>query len=140
MRTNTNYTYVIYDIYLMQYGMMCYMSLQQAEVFRGFSPSRSLAGRRGLQIQLAKGRQVVKKVAEEELNAHSMSPCSGVTLVSPPRRLSRTKTLPAELRHASPYVPRPRPVSFPNRRNVIFFDWDDTLCPTSWIRSLLKEL
>ena len=31
------------------------------------------------------------------------------------------------------------PAAFPHRRTVIFFDWDDTLCPTTWIRSLLKE-
>jgi len=36
-------------------------------------------------------------------------------------------------------VPRPLPGSFPNRRTVFFFDWDDTLCPTSWIRSILRE-
>lgn len=36
-------------------------------------------------------------------------------------------------------VPRVLPGAFPSRRTVIFFDWDDTLCPTSWIRSLLKE-
>jgi len=36
-------------------------------------------------------------------------------------------------------IPRPLPGAFPSRRSVIFFDWDDTLCPTSWIRSLLKE-
>lgn len=34
-------------------------------------------------------------------------------------------------------VPRPLPGAFPNRRTVFFFDWDDTLCPTSWIRSIL---
>jgi len=40
------------------------------------------------------------------------------------------------------YVPThlmPLPGSFPNRRTVFIFDWDDTLCPTSWIRSVLKE-
>lgn len=99
------------------------------------------------------------------------NPVAGVQLVSPPRRMSRTKTLPADLRHLQQlgvgnlwksseilergksgrffvkisfamrpsFVPRPRPVSFPHRRNVIFFDWDDTLCPTSWIRKLLKD-
>lgn len=35
-------------------------------------------------------------------------------------------------------IPRPLPGSFPTRRTVFFFDWDDTLCPTMWIRSLLK--
>ncbi|CAK9055900.1 WWE domain-containing protein [Durusdinium trenchii] len=117
---------------------------------RGLSPSQSLAGRRGLQLQLARGRSA--PVPEDDmgsLQSHSTSPANsiglmsgpGVQLVSPPRRISRTKTLPADLRRVqpSPYVPRPRPVSFPNRQNVIFFDWDDTLCPTSWIRSLLKE-
>lgn len=38
-----------------------------------------------------------------------------------------------------PMIQRPLPASFPNRRTVFFFDWDDTLCPTTWIRSLLKE-
>lgn len=33
---------------------------------------------------------------------------------------------------------RPLPGSFPNRRTVFIFDWDDTLCPTSWIRNVLK--
>ncbi|CAE8707765.1 unnamed protein product, partial [Polarella glacialis] len=36
-------------------------------------------------------------------------------------------------------LPRPLPGAFPSRRTVFFFDWDDTLCPTSWIRSLLKK-
>lgn len=36
-------------------------------------------------------------------------------------------------------VPRPLPGAFSSRKTVIFLDWDDTLCPTSWIRSLLKE-
>jgi len=31
------------------------------------------------------------------------------------------------------------PGAFPTKRSLIFFDWDDTLCPTSWIRQLLKE-
>jgi len=35
-------------------------------------------------------------------------------------------------------IQRPLPGSFPNRRTVFFFDWDDTLCPTTWIRSILK--
>jgi len=34
---------------------------------------------------------------------------------------------------------RPLPAAFPHRRTVIVFDWDNTLCPTTWIRSLLKE-
>merc|ERR1712151_206027 len=34
---------------------------------------------------------------------------------------------------------RPLPGAFPTRRTLIFFDWDDTLCPTSWIRRLLTE-
>jgi len=40
-----------------------------------------------------------------------------------------------------PPIPRLRPLpgAFSNRRTLIFFDWDDTLCPTSWIRCLLKE-
>jgi len=33
---------------------------------------------------------------------------------------------------------RPLPAAFANRRSLIIFDWDDTLCPTTWIRSLLK--
>eukprot|EP00927_Polykrikos_kofoidii_P080249 TRINITY_DN77122_c0_g1_i1.p1 TRINITY_DN77122_c0_g1~~TRINITY_DN77122_c0_g1_i1.p1 ORF type:complete len:460 (-),score=72.02 TRINITY_DN77122_c0_g1_i1:54-1382(-) len=33
---------------------------------------------------------------------------------------------------------RPLPGAFSRRRNLIFIDWDDTLCPTTWIRSLLK--
>lgn len=35
-------------------------------------------------------------------------------------------------------VPRPLPGAFGTRRTVFFFDWDDTLCPTTWIRSILK--
>eukprot|EP00929_Paragymnodinium_shiwhaense_P104726 TRINITY_DN693_c1_g1_i1.p1 TRINITY_DN693_c1_g1~~TRINITY_DN693_c1_g1_i1.p1 ORF type:complete len:904 (+),score=163.98 TRINITY_DN693_c1_g1_i1:56-2767(+) len=31
------------------------------------------------------------------------------------------------------------PGAFATERTIIFFDWDDTLCPTSWIRSILKE-
>mmetsp|Transcript_118451 Transcript_118451/g.334923 ORF Transcript_118451/g.334923 Transcript_118451/m.334923 type:complete len:719 (+) Transcript_118451:50-2206(+) len=34
---------------------------------------------------------------------------------------------------------RKLPVAFPNHRGVIFFDWDDTLCPTTWLRHLLKD-
>ncbi|CAE7946878.1 unnamed protein product, partial [Symbiodinium sp. KB8] len=64
----------------------------------------------------------------------------------PKRRTSRCNTIPADMMLAvAPRilqvakVPRPLPAAFPIRRNIIFFDWDDTLCPTSWIRSLLKE-
>jgi len=32
------------------------------------------------------------------------------------------------------------PGAFPHQRAVFFFDWDDTLCPTTWIRSVLKGL
>jgi len=34
---------------------------------------------------------------------------------------------------------RPFPGAFPLRRTLIFLDWDDTLCPTTWIRKLLTE-
>ena len=64
----------------------------------------------------------------------------------PKRRPSRCNTIPADMMLAIgprilqvAKVPRPLPAAFPQRRNIIFFDWDDTLCPTSWIRSLLKE-
>ena len=64
----------------------------------------------------------------------------------PKRRTSRCNTIPADMMLAigprilqAAKVPRPLPAAFPRRRNIIFFDWDDTLCPTSWIRSLLKE-
>lgn len=30
------------------------------------------------------------------------------------------------------------PGAFPHHRTVFFFDWDDTLCPTTWIRDTLK--
>eukprot|EP00929_Paragymnodinium_shiwhaense_P118734 TRINITY_DN90646_c0_g1_i1.p1 TRINITY_DN90646_c0_g1~~TRINITY_DN90646_c0_g1_i1.p1 ORF type:complete len:1124 (+),score=211.74 TRINITY_DN90646_c0_g1_i1:84-3455(+) len=33
---------------------------------------------------------------------------------------------------------KPLPAAFFFRRTLIFFDWDDTLCPTTWIRSVLK--
>eukprot|EP00930_Biecheleria_cincta_P022743 TRINITY_DN16561_c0_g1_i1.p1 TRINITY_DN16561_c0_g1~~TRINITY_DN16561_c0_g1_i1.p1 ORF type:complete len:781 (-),score=135.74 TRINITY_DN16561_c0_g1_i1:116-2434(-) len=59
-----------------------------------------------------------------------------------PRRLQRSKTSPSSVfqqRVQRQKVPRVLPGAFPSRRTVIFFDWDDTLCPTSWIRSLLKE-
>lgn len=38
-----------------------------------------------------------------------------------------------------PSVPRLLPGAFQNHRTIFFFDWDDTLCPTTWIRSLLKD-
>jgi len=41
-------------------------------------------------------------------------------------------------RREEPLVPRRLPAAFANRRSVIFFDWDDTLCPTTWIRSIVK--
>jgi len=48
---------------------------------------------------------------------------------SPPRASSPVNHL----------VQRPLPGAFPCQRTVFFFDWDDTLCPTTWIRSLIKE-
>jgi len=33
---------------------------------------------------------------------------------------------------------RPLPAAFPNRRALILLDWDDTLCPTTWISQILK--
>lgn len=33
----------------------------------------------------------------------------------------------------------PFPGAFPHRRTLIAFDWDDTLCPTSWIKTLLND-
>jgi len=38
-----------------------------------------------------------------------------------------------------PAIRRPFPGAFSERRAIIFFDWDDTLCPTTFIRSLLKD-
>jgi len=32
-----------------------------------------------------------------------------------------------------------RVAAFPHRKTLIILDWDDTLCPTTWIRNLLKE-
>lgn len=58
------------------------------------------------------------------------------------RRSGRAQTSPSlviQQRVQRQKVPRVLPGAFPSRRTVIFFDWDDTLCPTSWIRSLLKE-
>jgi len=46
--------------------------------------------------------------------------------------------LPSESGSSRP--PRYLPGAFPLQRTVFFFDWDDTLCPTTWIRSVLKGL
>lgn len=40
--------------------------------------------------------------------------------------------------HEPKFPQRPLPGAFPRHRTLIFFDWDDTLCPTTWIRELLK--
>eukprot|EP00747_Dinoflagellata_sp_TGD_P070608 gnl/TRDRNA2_/TRDRNA2_156671_c0_seq1.p1 gnl/TRDRNA2_/TRDRNA2_156671_c0~~gnl/TRDRNA2_/TRDRNA2_156671_c0_seq1.p1 ORF type:complete len:859 (-),score=111.52 gnl/TRDRNA2_/TRDRNA2_156671_c0_seq1:92-2635(-) len=55
------------------------------------------------------------------------------------RRWSQEKVMPVPPSPFAAPLQRPLPGAFPNRRTVIFFDWDDTLCPTSWIRSVLKS-
>lgn len=65
-----------------------------------------------------------------------------------PRRGMRGDSLPEEMSPPAVLPPtpkgaktllRPLPGAFPTRRTLIIFDWDDTLCPTSWIRQLLKD-
>lgn len=43
------------------------------------------------------------------------------------------------LRNTVAVLQRPLPASFPFRKTIFFIDWDDTLCPTSWIRTVLKN-
>jgi len=58
-----------------------------------------------------------------------------------PDRLASTVILELpSLSGSSPQPPRCFPGAFPHQRTVFFFDWDDTLCPTTWIRSVLKGL
>lgn len=34
-------------------------------------------------------------------------------------------------------LPQGLPGAFPNKKTIIFFDWDDTICPTTWIKQTL---
>ncbi|CAJ1354467.1 unnamed protein product, partial [Effrenium voratum] len=111
------------------------------------SPSnRSLMSRRGFLLELGPAARSPPPMEEDNGTASpadslALDKCDkGVQLVftQPSRRISRCRTTP-ELRTMPTYIPRPMPAAHPLRRNVFFFDWDDTLCPTSWIRSLLKE-
>ena len=138
------------------------------DLFRGMANARGLGARRGLALQLSSkssrsamhssavppsdddGRttppsassfKVGMRIKESEEPAVQL-----LFQTEPKRRTSRCNTIPADMMLAIgprimqvAKVPRPLPAAFPRRRNIIFFDWDDTLCPTSWIRSLLKE-
>ncbi|CAJ1439660.1 unnamed protein product, partial [Effrenium voratum] len=113
---------------------------------RSDKPNRSLMSRRGFLLELGPAARSPPPMEEDNGTASpadslALDKCDkGVQLVftQPSRRISRCRTTP-ELRTMPTYIPRPMPAAHPLRRNVFFFDWDDTLCPTSWIRSLLKE-
>eukprot|EP00445_Apocalathium_hangoei_P000619 CAMPEP_0203840026 /NCGR_PEP_ID=MMETSP0359-20131031/532_1 /ASSEMBLY_ACC=CAM_ASM_000338 /TAXON_ID=268821 /ORGANISM="Scrippsiella Hangoei, Strain SHTV-5" /LENGTH=886 /DNA_ID=CAMNT_0050754167 /DNA_START=1 /DNA_END=2661 /DNA_ORIENTATION=+ len=68
--------------------------------------------------------------------------CSAPTAKATSRPgLFKSKSMPERSLVAALSVPIPRllPGAFQNHRTIFFFDWDDTLCPTTWIRSLLKD-
>eukprot|EP00928_Gymnodinium_smaydae_P077245 TRINITY_DN6047_c0_g1_i1.p1 TRINITY_DN6047_c0_g1~~TRINITY_DN6047_c0_g1_i1.p1 ORF type:complete len:746 (+),score=149.10 TRINITY_DN6047_c0_g1_i1:147-2384(+) len=61
-------------------------------------------------------------------------------LDGPNKRMSVTSwdsNSPAVLVAEEAKMARPMPGAFPTHRSLLFFDWDDTLCPTSWIRQQL---
>lgn len=98
------------------------------------APIGSLRARRGLSITLP---------SKIPLSSADELPEAGVACAS---HHTATLELECEQRHElrAERVPfafslKPFPGAFPSWRTIFFFNWDDTLCPTRWIRSLIKE-
>lgn len=127
------------------------------------SPTVPLSERRGLMLKIAQkldsnddsGMLVVSRrcssTTREGQQRRMFSPSGGPERNQPAVQLMSTSwasedDFGAEAPHvvrarSLPVFVAPRllPGAFNNHRTVFFFDWDDTLCPTSWIRSLLKD-
>ncbi|CAK0819291.1 unnamed protein product, partial [Prorocentrum cordatum] len=89
--------------------------------------SASLLKRRGLELGLSDDWRRSKL---EEKNARPEGPKIITAAVLPTESSVSSRRL---------RLQQPMPGAFPHHRTVIFMDWDDTLCPTTWIRNLLKE-
>jgi len=95
------------------------------------STRRTLGKRRGMKVTIP---QVWRRSADgpKGIGENLMAPNLNLPAVLCRAEAGRPAPTPKSML-------RPLPGAFPNRRTLIFFDWDDTLCPTSWIRHILKD-
>jgi len=91
----------------------------------------ALRNRRGINIQMPNRTGKKAEHDGERPRANSFPP-EGYTPAVLPNYSS------GSVQHMQKGKHLPLPGAFPNWRTIIFLDWDDTLCPTSWIRQLLK--
>lgn len=96
-----------------------------------------LRSRRGLELQMPTHVRTFKKekntLAKDPGRFSSGNACDGLgdctKQVCPPAIISQSLLNAKGIK---------MPGAFPHHRTVFFFDWDDTLCPTTWIRDTLK--
>lgn len=105
-----------------------------ADVIADSAPAtslRPLRNRRGLAININDTWR--RKDEPKSSSSDLLTP-----KVEPPAVL-RGSTPDMNVVQTSKRMLHPLPGAFSNTRTLIFFDWDDTLCPTSWIRRTLKD-
>lgn len=119
--------------------------------------ARGLAQRRGVAAALHLKVQPAPRESSAE-SIRSRGAASGASSgeadrLRPTRRCSLERVNPAvqllhrrsaaatpkSMRSTVAVLQRPLPASFPLCKTVFFMDWDDTLCPTSWIATVLKN-
>jgi len=113
-------------------------SKQQPLAAEAAKEARPLKNRRGFAINIDEWRRNAGVSAEgrgnlsnSENTTPKLEPPAVLCDANQDTNVVRTQT-PKKMLH-------PLPGAFSNSRTLIFFDWDDTLCPTSWIRGILKD-
>lgn len=110
-----------------------------ADVVTPLGRAPPLVKRRGLAIEISDDWRRSSKGDEAGDKASRLSNESNQTpKVIPPAVLLRPNDTAKSVQTPKGLL-QPLPGAFPNYRTLIFFDWDDTLCPTSWIRRILTE-
>merc|ERR1719482_1825425 len=116
---------------------------------------KTLMNRRGmsLSLQLTPTEEQLENEKEKEQDeAQDLADLAKPMVGDPRKRSPRKKIDPKKFLSGGALCPSPEqkqraalpvnllstrrllPGAFPTRRTVLFFDWDDTLCPTTWIR------
>eukprot|EP00811_Abedinium_folium_P025281 NODE_3602_length_2012_cov_8.715650.p1 GENE.NODE_3602_length_2012_cov_8.715650~~NODE_3602_length_2012_cov_8.715650.p1 ORF type:complete len:442 (+),score=97.40 NODE_3602_length_2012_cov_8.715650:590-1915(+) len=79
-------------------------------------------------------RPLLGRKLKKEMGAKVRSSLSGFGILRSERPRVGPCIIASDVRLQRPLPP----AAYPSKRSLIFFDWDDTLCPTSWIRHMVK--
>jgi len=94
---------------------------------------RSLRHRRNLDIQISDDWR------RQKSQSSRFASTDGLTPKLEPPAVFRNYDPDMKMVQTPKGMLHPLPGAFHNSRTLIIFDWDDTLCPTSWIRHILKD-